>query len=85
MVPMSRVSRIERREADFHHFGLRDCEPVEVLLPLASGQLVVDHEVAFGPELVAPPDHDLTVNQTLVDPVEHDRHGTPLTPRTSGP
>ena len=49
-------------------------ETVEILLPLAFRQRIVDHEVPVRPEVVVPPDHDLPVDEALVDPEEDDRH-----------
>ena len=62
--------------------GLRRTKGVEFLFPRGVGNLVVNHDVPVRTQLMAPPDHDLAVDEPFVDPEEYDRHGVTQRPES---
>src|SRR6266550_5958032 len=52
----------------------RNSHSVEILLPVAARNLIVDHHDEFYVERLSPTDDDLPVNQSVIDSVELDRH-----------
>ena len=57
-----------------HHLGVTCSEAIQFQLPPALRQRIVDDQVAVRPQLVAPPDDHLPVDQPLVDSKEDDGH-----------
>src|SRR5690606_20309090 len=51
-----------------------ESETVQLLLPLGFGQLVVHHHDHVGVQPRPPADHDLPVDQTLIDPEQKNGH-----------
>ena len=58
------------------HGHLRgDAHAVELLLPFAGGDLVIDQHEEAEFERLSPSDHDLPVNESIVDAIQRDGHG----------
>jgi hypothetical protein len=70
-IPETVSGRVSVGEEDV---DLSGAQAVQVLLPLTLRQLVVHHDVSSRSQLVTPADDDLPVDQSLVDPIEDDRH-----------
>src|SRR2546423_247603 len=60
------------------HLG-RHGHPIELFLPVARGDEIIDQNQKSNVQRLAPTDNDLSVNEAVVDAVELNRHQRPTT------
>src|SRR5690349_11242876 len=79
--PWTRITGVARVVADatgniveYHLHLRRHRHSIEIFLPVAAGNQVVDEHDEANVERLAPADDDLTVDQAVVDPVELNCH-----------
>src|SRR3954470_19782513 len=73
------IANRRRNVGEAHlHLG-RDCHAIKLLLPIARGDQIIDEYEQSNVERLAPADHHLSVNQTVVDAIEVNPHQRPTT------
>src|SRR5690606_19490809 len=67
-------------EVEFHPW--RHSHPIELLLPVARGDEIIHQHYEADVHRLSPSHHDLPVHESIVDPVQFDRHaGLPRSTR----
>src|SRR5690348_7257823 len=63
------------RDVEEIHIHLRrHTHPIELLLPLTGSNFIIDEDDEANIQRLSPADHDLSMNQAIVDAVKDERH-----------